>query len=110
MSSHVKIIAVLTARPGATDRLRALLDGMLPPSRAELSNLRYDLWQDGSEPTRFVLDELYADADAVAAHRAPRNAALPGVSLSDRRARRAGRLRPGSPIRSVRTGQGTLRC
>lgn len=70
MSSHVKIIAVLTARPGATDRLRARLDGMLPPSRAELSNLPYDLWQDGSEPTRFVLDELYADADAVAAHRA----------------------------------------
>lgn len=37
MSSHVKIIAVLTARPGATDRLRARLDGMLSPSRAEQS-------------------------------------------------------------------------
>ena len=38
-------------------------------SRAELGNLRYDLWQDQSDPNRFVLDELYADADAVAAHR-----------------------------------------
>jgi quinol monooxygenase YgiN len=70
MATPVKIIAVLTARPDAADRLRVLLDGMLAPSRAEPGNLRYDLWQDGSEPTRFVLDELYADADAVAAHRA----------------------------------------
>ncbi len=42
----------------------------LKPSRAEPGNLRYDLWQDQSDPNRFVLDELYADADAVAAHRA----------------------------------------
>lgn len=70
MSDQVKIIAVLTARPGATDQLRALLDGMLAPSRAEPGNLRYDLWQDHSAPTRFVLDELYANHDAVAAHRA----------------------------------------
>ena len=70
MANPVKIIAVLTARPGVADRLRALLDGMLAPSRAEPGNLRYDLWQDGNEPTRFVLDELYADAEAVAAHRA----------------------------------------
>lgn len=69
MTSHVKIVAVLTARPGAVDRLRALLDDMLAPSRAEPGNLRYDLWQDQAEPGRFVLDELYRDDDAVAAHR-----------------------------------------
>lgn len=70
MTNHVKVIAVLTARAGAADQLRALLDGLLSPSRAEPGNLRYDLWQDQAEPTRFVLDELYVDADAVAAHRA----------------------------------------
>src|SRR3546814_15884804 len=42
---------------------------MLTPSRAEAGNLRYDLWQDQAEPARFVLDELYRDAAAVAAHR-----------------------------------------
>ncbi len=66
----VKIVAVLTARPGAADQLRALLDRMLAPSRAEAGNLRYDLWQDQSEPARFVLDELYTSSDAAAAHRA----------------------------------------
>ena len=70
MSSHVKIVAILTALPGKAEGLRALLDAMLGPSRAEPGNLRYDLWQDQSDPARFVLDELYVDADAVAAHRA----------------------------------------
>jgi quinol monooxygenase YgiN len=70
MTNPVKIVAVLTARPGAADQLRTLLDGMLVPSRAEAGNLRYDLWQDQNEPTRFVLDELYASSEAVAAHRA----------------------------------------
>jgi quinol monooxygenase YgiN len=70
MTTHVKVVAVLTARSGATDRLRTLLDGMLDSSRAEPGNLRYDLWQDQSEPGRFFLDELYVDGAAVAAHRA----------------------------------------
>ncbi|MDH2092470.1 antibiotic biosynthesis monooxygenase [Rhizobium pusense] len=69
MTANVKIVAVLTARADTDDRLSALLDAMLKPSRAEPGNLRYDLWQDQSDPNRFVLDELYADADAVAAHR-----------------------------------------
>ncbi|CAO3421252.1 putative quinol monooxygenase [Azospirillum endophyticum] len=68
-TSHVKIMAMLTAKPGKAAELRALLDGMLAPSRAEPGNLRYDLWRDRDDANRFVLDELYADAAAVAAHR-----------------------------------------
>ncbi len=70
MPTPVKIVAVLTALPGRETELRALLDTMLAPSRAEPGNYRYDLWTDPATPGRFVLDELYADADAVAAHRA----------------------------------------
>lgn len=69
MTSPAKIVAVLTARPGKAAELRALLDGMVAPSRAEPGNLRWDIWQDTAEPTRFVLDELYVDLDAIAAHR-----------------------------------------
>lgn len=69
MTKTVKIVATFTARPGKAAALRALLDGMLTPSRAEAGNLRYDLWQDQAEPARFVLDELYVNAAAVAAHR-----------------------------------------
>ena len=70
MPDHVKIVAILTARPGRAAELRSLLDGMIIPSRAEPGNLRYDLWQDQTDPARFVLDELYVDGDAVVAHRA----------------------------------------
>jgi quinol monooxygenase YgiN len=70
MSTHVKIMATLAAKPRKAEELRTLLNGMVGPSRAEPCNLRYDLWQDQADPARFVLDELYADADAVAGHRA----------------------------------------
>ncbi|WP_052402796.1 putative quinol monooxygenase [Muricoccus aerilatus] len=70
MANHVKIMAILAARPGKAAELRALLDGMTAASRAEPGNLRYDLWQDQADPARLVLDELYADREAVAAHRA----------------------------------------
>ena len=43
MTANVKIVAVLTARADTVDRLHALLDAMLKPSRAEPGNLRYDL-------------------------------------------------------------------
>jgi quinol monooxygenase YgiN len=70
MSHPVKTVAIFVARAGKAEELRALLDGMIVPSRAEAGNLRYDLWQDQTDPGRFVLDELYADNGAVAAHRA----------------------------------------
>ena len=68
-TSHVKIMAILTAKPGKAEELQALLDGMLAPSRAEPGNLRYDLWREQGNANRFVLDEFYIDAAAVAAHR-----------------------------------------
>lgn len=70
MTDTIKIMAILTARPGQGEALRALLDGMIAPSRAEPGNLRYDLWADQAAPDRFALDELYRDKAAIEAHRA----------------------------------------
>src|SRR5262245_18205882 len=70
MSTPVKTIAILVATPGMVEELRALLDGMVVPSRAEPGNLQYDLWRDHSDAARFVLEELYTNDAAVAAHRA----------------------------------------
>ncbi len=69
MPGPVKITAILSARPGKADELKALLLAMAPDCRAEPGNLRWDVWQDQSMPGRLVLDELYVDAAAVAAHR-----------------------------------------
>ena len=70
MTGNVKIVAVLTARSGRNEDLRLLLSGLIDPSRAEPGNLRYDLWQDPREAGRYLLDELYVDRAAAAAHRA----------------------------------------
>jgi quinol monooxygenase YgiN len=67
--SLAKITAVLTARPGKTADLHALLTGMLPHCRAEPGNLRWDIWRDQTHGDRFVLDELYRDPAALEAHR-----------------------------------------
>ena len=72
MSNPVKIVAILAARPGKADELKALLSSMLARSRAEPGNLRWDIWQDQADPDRFVLDELYTDKAAAAAHRETR--------------------------------------
>lgn len=69
MAHHVKIVALLAARPGKADALEALLDDMVDPCRAEPGNIRWDVWRDKAEPGRFVLDELYVDDAAIAAHR-----------------------------------------
>lgn len=68
MTAPIKIVAVLSARPGKAVALKALLQGMVPHCRAEPGNLRWDIWQDGSQADRYVVDELYKDGDAVAAH------------------------------------------
>jgi quinol monooxygenase YgiN len=67
--SSVKITASLTARPGKAEELRDLLLGMAPLCRAEPGNLRWDVWRDTAMPERYVLDELYRDAEAAEAHR-----------------------------------------
>ena len=68
MSTPVNVVAVLVARPDKTEELRALLAGMVGPSRAERGNLKYNLWKDKADRGRFVLEERYLDNAAAAAH------------------------------------------
>ena len=70
MSTSVKVMAVLVARPGRVDELRVLLAGMIGPSRAEPGNVQYDVWRDKADGDRFVVEERYRDEAAAAAHHA----------------------------------------
>ena len=56
MATSVKVMAILVARPGKAEELRALLAGMVSPSRAEQGNLQYNLWRDKADRGRFVLN------------------------------------------------------
>lgn len=70
MERYVKVMALLAARPCRAEELFELLNRIRPLCRAEPGNLRWDIWQDRSDSGRFVLDALYRDAAAEAAHRA----------------------------------------
>jgi quinol monooxygenase YgiN len=70
MNTTRKITALLVAKPGKATELESLIRGMVAPCRAEAGNIRWDIWQDRDDPGRFVLDELYVDDAAIAAHRA----------------------------------------
>ena len=70
MPIFVNVVAILVARPGKAEELRALLAGMVNPSRAEQGNLQYNLWRDKADLGRFVIEERYLDDAAAAAHHA----------------------------------------
>src|SRR5262245_44839313 len=70
MSTSVKVMAVLVARPGKAEDLRALLAGMVGPSRGEQGNVQYDVWRDKADRDRFIVEERYRDEAAAAAHHA----------------------------------------
>jgi quinol monooxygenase YgiN len=65
----VKTVAIFMAHADKAEVVREALLGMAGPSRKEAGNLRWDLWTDPAEPHRFVVDELYKNANAVFEHR-----------------------------------------
>ncbi|RUX33092.1 antibiotic biosynthesis monooxygenase [Mesorhizobium sp. M2A.F.Ca.ET.042.01.1.1] len=69
MSTGVKIVGILTARPGKAAELQRLLCATRVSSRTEPGNMRWDIWRDRANPDRFILDELYSDDTALNAHR-----------------------------------------
>jgi quinol monooxygenase YgiN len=64
----VKITATLSARPGRAKDMEALVSGMVAASRAEPGASAGTSGATSRIRTRFVLDELYVDDAAIAAH------------------------------------------
>jgi len=64
------VVATITAHEGSELLVRAALDRIVPPSRAESGCLRYDLHQDLANPASFVVLEAWRDAEALAEHEA----------------------------------------
>jgi quinol monooxygenase YgiN len=65
--AKVHVIARFVAREGRENQLRALLQGMLAPTRAESGCELYDLYESDS-PGRFYLNETWESRDALDRH------------------------------------------
>ncbi len=66
----VKIVALITVKPGHEAEAEAHMRALVAGSRGEPGNLRYDLWREPGGEGRYVVDELYLDHAATDTHRA----------------------------------------
>lgn len=64
------VVATITARDGHVALVRAAVDAVVPPSRAEAGCLRYDLHIDLGNHASFIMLEAWRDEAALAAHEA----------------------------------------
>jgi quinol monooxygenase YgiN len=67
MMAEVRVIARFVARKGKETELRAVLEGMLAPTRAELGCKLYELYESDSEG-RFYFYETWESPDALDQH------------------------------------------
>ena len=64
----VDVVAHIHAKPGREAELRAVLEGFVAPTRQEDGCLRYDLFVDLDDPTKFTFIEEWSSREALEAH------------------------------------------
>ena len=64
----LKVIARIKARPEKVDEMRALLAGLVTPTRAEAGCLRYELLHNLTDAADFTFVEEWRDAAALESH------------------------------------------
>lgn len=86
------ILAVITANPGHEDALRASLNTLVEPTRAEEGCVQYDLHEDNDTPGVFMFYEIWETRDLwqahmntphIAAHKARTEGAVANVLLHE---------------------------
>jgi quinol monooxygenase YgiN len=62
------VIAKFTAKSGMEDRLKAVLEALVAPTRLEAGCLHYELVQAQHDPRQFTFFEKWEDLEALTAH------------------------------------------
>lgn len=62
------VVAHIYAAPGHEDLVREVLESYVEPTRQEEGCLRYDLFADLADPTRFTFIEEWTSAETLEAH------------------------------------------
>lgn len=64
----LKVIARIKARPEKIEEMRALLSGLVEPTRAEAGCVRYELLHNTADPSDFTFVEEWRDDSALESH------------------------------------------
>ncbi|MFN0106496.1 MAG: putative quinol monooxygenase [Bryobacteraceae bacterium] len=68
MSEKIDVVAHIHAAAGHEDAVREALESFVIPTRAEDGCLRYDLFQDVSDPLKFTFIEEWTSREALDKH------------------------------------------
>jgi quinol monooxygenase YgiN len=68
MSEPLTVVARVRAKQGCEDRLRAVLQSLVAPTRAESGCINYDLHQSATDPRDFLFHENWESKDHLDAH------------------------------------------
>ncbi len=64
----VDVVAHIQAKPGQESAVRAVLEGFIAPTGQENGCLRYELFVDADDPTKFTFIEEWASREALNVH------------------------------------------
>ena len=64
----LRVVARVTAKPDCIEQVKAILVGVVEPSRREPGNLSYQLLHNRSDPTDFTFVEEWTTVSAEQAH------------------------------------------
>ena len=68
MKSQLDVVAHIQALPGEEDLVRQVLENYVAPTRLEEGCLRYDLFNDIDDPTKFTFVEEWTSVEALYQH------------------------------------------
>lgn len=68
MAETLHVIARFVAKPGRVDELKALLEGLVAPTRAEQGCIRYVLLRNNEQPDEFTFVEEWTDEATLNRH------------------------------------------
>lgn len=77
------VVAVITAKPGATELVREALTELVAPTRLEEGCLSYSLYQSSDDPTVFVTVESWRGAGDLEQHMASAHIAATFAKAGD---------------------------
>jgi quinol monooxygenase YgiN len=67
-SEQVVVVATIQIKPGSEDEALSAFAASIPPTHEEEGCLAYALHRDRDDPTRFIVVERWASAEALEAH------------------------------------------
>jgi quinol monooxygenase YgiN len=83
MASTIHVVARVRAKEGKDEAHKAVLVGMVAPSRREIACYQYDLLQSPSDPREFCVVERWDSEQALDQHARSEHVTRAGTQMAD---------------------------